>query len=134
MHYFLYAEHGEFDFLYQLPQIIYSTIISTVFDFLINLLGLSEESVLKMKNANILIKDVVSKFNILFRILKIKFALFFIINFILLLFFWYYVTRFLVYIEIHKYIYLKIFYLVLLLLLLHHFLCIYFLEYLEYVL
>ena len=130
----IYAEHGEFDFLYQLPQIIYSTIISTVFDFLINLLGLSEESVLKMKNANILIKDVVSKFNILFRVLKIKFALFFIINFILLLFFWYYVTRFLVYIEIHKYIYLKIFYLVLLLLLLHHFLCIYFLEYLEYVL
>ena len=56
----IYAEHGEFDFLYQLPQIIYSTIISTVFDFLINLLGLSEESVLKMKNANILIKDVVS--------------------------------------------------------------------------
>ena len=90
----IYAEHVEFDFLCQLPQIIYSTIISTVFDFLINLLGLSEESVLKIKNANILIKDVVSKFNILFRILKIKFALFFIINFILLLFFWYYVTCF----------------------------------------
>ena len=90
----IYNDHGTFDILYQLPQIIYSTIISTVFDFLINLLGLSEQNIMKIKNGDILAKDVHNKFNYLLRILKIKFALFFIIDFILLLSFWYYVTCF----------------------------------------
>ena len=90
----IYTNHGAFDFLYQLPQIIYSTIISTVFDFLINLLGLSEQNIMTIKNGNILAKDVHNKFNYLLRILKIKFVFFFIIDFILLLSFWYYVTCF----------------------------------------
>ena len=113
----IYNDHGAFDILYQLPQIIYSTIISTVFDFLINLLGLSEQNIMKIKNGNILAKDVHNKFDYLFRILKIKFVLYFIIDFILLLSFWYYVNCFVVYIEIRKYIYYKILYIVLLLLL-----------------
>ena len=90
----IYNDHGAFDILYQLPQIIYSTIISTVFDFLINLLGLSEQNIMKIKNGNILAKDVHNKFNYLLRILKIKFVFFFNIVFILLISFWYYVTCF----------------------------------------
>ena len=90
----IYIKHGESDFLYQIPQIIYSTIISEVFDFLINILGLSEQNILKIKNDKISIKDVNNKFNNLLRILKIKFVFFFIIDFILLFTFWYYVTCF----------------------------------------
>ena len=90
----IYNEHGSFDFLYQLPQIIYSTIISTILNFLINSLGLSEQNILKIKNSNIISKYVHKKFNNLFRILKIKFLAFYIIDFILLLLFWYYVTCF----------------------------------------
>ena len=90
----LYTDHGSFDFLYQLPQIIYSTIISYIIDFLINTLGLSEQIILKIKNSNIFAKDAYKKFNNLLKILKIKFTLFFILDFILLFLFWYYVTCF----------------------------------------
>ena len=90
----IYTDHGSFDFLYQLPQIIYSTIISTILNFLINIFGLSEPKILKIKNGNILEKDVNKKFNNLFRVLRINFILFFIIDFVILFLYWYYITCF----------------------------------------
>ena len=90
----IYIENGAFNFIYQLPQIIYSTIISEVLNFLINLLGLSEQNILKIKNDYILPEDVDKKFNNLLKLLKVKFILFFIINISLLFLFWYYVTCF----------------------------------------
>ena len=90
----IYVDHGSFDFLYQLPQIIYSTIISEVFDFLINLLGLSEDNVLKIKEDKILETHKHKKIKNLIRVLRIKFILYFIVDFILLFSFWYYVTCF----------------------------------------
>ena len=86
----IYIDHGTFDFLYQLPQIIYSTIISTILDFLINLLGLSEQNILEIKNENKSTQDMNKKFNKLLKILKIKFTLYFIIDILLLFSFWYY--------------------------------------------
>ena len=90
----IYIDHGSFGFLYQLPQIIYSSIISYILDFLINFLGLSQDNILTIKSADILAKDIYKKFNKLFKVLKVKFTFFFIINFILLILFWYYVTCF----------------------------------------
>ena len=46
----IYTDEGSFNFLYQLPQIIYSTIISSVLNMLIQLLGLTEDNILKFKN------------------------------------------------------------------------------------
>ena len=45
----IYEDHGKFDILYQLPQIIYSYLISTTFDSLLNLLALSEDDILTFK-------------------------------------------------------------------------------------
>ena len=90
----IYIAHGSFDFLYQLPQIIYSTIISFVLDALINILGLSEQNILKLKDANVLAKDKNKKIKLLIKILKIKFLFFFIISFLLLFIYWYYVSCF----------------------------------------
>ena len=47
-----------------------------------------------IKSADILAKDIYKKCNKLFKVLKVKFTFFFIINFILLILFWYYVTCF----------------------------------------
>ena len=44
----IYTEQGEFDVIYQLPLIIYSTIISNILNFVINVLGLSEQNILKI--------------------------------------------------------------------------------------
>ena len=45
----IYIDQGSFDIIYQLPQIIYSTLIFAVLDFIINSLGLSESKILTIK-------------------------------------------------------------------------------------
>ena len=82
---------GKFNILYQLPKIIYSSLISSIINNIIIYLALSESSLIKLKNQ---IKNE-SKINKNFeKILIIKFILFFIIGFIILIAFWYYVSCF----------------------------------------
>ena len=45
----IYKDKGKFDFAYQLPKIIYSTIISSVLNTLLKLLALSEDYILDLK-------------------------------------------------------------------------------------
>ena len=45
----IYEEKGTFDFIYQIPQIIYSTIISAIIKFLINFLSLSDNKIISLK-------------------------------------------------------------------------------------
>ena len=89
----IYENKGKFQFMYQLPQIIYSSLISIVFNTLLKLLALSESNILtlKSKKEN---KDVDKKEEYLNKKLQIKFVLYFIISTILLLLFWYYLSMF----------------------------------------
>ena len=89
----IYEDKGKFQFIYQLPQIIYSTIISYVLDYLLKLLALSEDYILDFKKKRV--KKNLLKRNIdLNRKLKIIFILYFIISSIFLLSFWYYISMF----------------------------------------
>ena len=90
----IYTDHGSYNFVYQLPQIIYSTIISGILKGIIKVLGLSEKNILKLKKINTALNNINKETNALFRKLKIKFFLFYAIIFILLPMFWYYVTCF----------------------------------------
>ena len=94
----LYIDQGKFDFIYQIPQIVFSSLISYVLDSLISYLSLSENDIIKIKevkkenkeneNINILIeKNVVKK-------LKIKFGFFFLFSLIIILVFGFYVSCF----------------------------------------
>ena len=87
----IYIDQGSYNIVYQLPQIIYSMLISTALNCLINLLGLSEDIILDFKKAK---KHINKKYMRLIKILKIKFGLFFLANFLLLLLFGYYITCF----------------------------------------
>ena len=89
----IYQEEGEYNFIYQLPQILYSTIISSVINIIIKFLSLSEKNILKLKNEKN-IDDIVSQKQKLLKILRIKFIWFFNISLIFLLFFWYYLGCF----------------------------------------
>ena len=89
----IYEDKGEYNFLFQIPQILYSTIISRVIDAIIRTLSLSQDNISELKQEKE-IKDLDIKYKKIIRILKIKFILFFIIDFIVLLFFWYYITCF----------------------------------------
>ena len=90
----IYIDKGKFDFIYQIPQIVFSFLISYVIDSLINYLSLSENDIIKIKekkevhtNVNIKVKKVISR-------LKIKFSLFFIFSLIIILVFGFYLTCF----------------------------------------
>ena len=89
----IYVDNGNFNVIYQLPQIIYSSLISIVFNTLLKLLALSESDILtlKSKKEN---KDLYKKEEDLNKKLQIKFVLYFIISTILLLLFWYYLSMF----------------------------------------
>ena len=89
----LYEDYGEFDFLYNLPQTIYSILISSLFTTLFEFLALSEDILLKFKENMNMIHISIKKQKII-RYLRIKSIIFFITGLIILLFFWYYVSCF----------------------------------------
>ena len=89
----IYESKGSFDIEYQLPKIVYSSLISMLLNTLLKLLALSNDGIIEFKqnkNKN----DVNERANALKKKLSIKFVLYFIISFIFLLFFWYYISMF----------------------------------------
>ena len=87
------TDRGTFNFIYNLPQIIYSSIISSIIDSIIKLLALTEDSFIRFRNQVKKEKLLISASK-LKRTFKIKFLLFFIINLILLGCFWIYLSCF----------------------------------------
>ena len=88
-----YKDQGKFNFIYQIPQILYSTVISAITNMLLKRLSLSHNDILKFKK-NIDIQKAKEESKKIKKCLKIKFILFFIIGIILLVFFWYYLSAF----------------------------------------
>jgi uncharacterized protein YqhQ len=94
----IYEDEGSFNFNYQLPQIIYSSIISSVFNIILKLLALSNGAILEYKGLRKKkqndIGNLDEKEKKLIKNLQIKFLIYFIISTIFLLFFWYYASMF----------------------------------------
>ena len=84
-----YNDNGKYNFIYQIPQICYSTIISTIITFFIKFMSLSEKYIISLKQSENL--DNYTKVR---KCLFIKFLLFFILIEIFLLCFWYYLGCF----------------------------------------
>ena len=89
----IYEDEGSFNFIYQIPQILFSFIISTAIDTIIRYLSLSEDNIVKFKREKE-IMDLESETKKILKTLKIKFVLFFVISFIFLFLFLYYITCF----------------------------------------
>ena len=87
----IYIDSGDFNLNYQLPQIVYSYLISSGINLIIEYLSLSEETIILIKSKiNIhlnLEKKIIKK-------MKIKFCFFFIVSFLFLLIFGYYISCF----------------------------------------
>ena len=84
----IYEDEGDFNFIYQIPQILYSTIISSVINIIITFSSLSQRSLLLIKNG--ISKNQLKVINYL----TVKFIIFFVLFFSLLISFWYYVACF----------------------------------------
>ena len=77
----------------RIPQILYSTIISTGIKVLLTTFSLTEKNILEIKNQkNIKLVNDTALIN--FKIINRKIMIFFGVNFIFLLFFWYYLSSF----------------------------------------
>ena len=87
----IYIQKGEFNFIYHFPQKIYSIIIASIVNILIKYFSLSSNDIMRLKNTKIKERFYYKAKNI-FKCIKIKFNLFFIISFLFLIFFWYYLS------------------------------------------
>ena len=87
----IYVDKGKFDFIYNIPKILYSSIISTVINTIISNLSLTQKNVLKLRKDKDEMKVKMKK---IAKCLNIKFIILFISKFLFLLFFWYYISCF----------------------------------------
>ena len=89
----IYENNGSYKIGCQFDKIIYSSLISSVFDIPLKLLALSNDLLINL-NLNKYDKNIKSKGKNLWKTLRIEFFIYFIITFILLLFCWYYISIF----------------------------------------
>ena len=87
----IYEDEGKYDLLYQIPQTLYSTIVSQVISSLLEMLTLSQDDILNIKNEG---KKIREKATDLIKCIKIKCTILLAIGIILLFGFWYYLSAF----------------------------------------
>ena len=89
----VYKDNGVYNIFYQIPQILYSSIIPTVINMLLKTLSLTEKDLLKIKEEKDYNK-LIEELKKVKRCIIIKFIIFYIISFLLMSFFWYYISCF----------------------------------------
>ena len=87
----IYEDEGMFDIVYQLPQILYSSLISSSINNILKYLSLSEKNIIEIKKEKINLKQ---KIRNTLKCLKLKFVFFFSLSFFFLTIFWYYLASF----------------------------------------
>ena len=86
-------DNGNFNLLYQLPQIFYSSVVSAIINMILKQLSLSEKNILALKGGKNYNKTLQYSKSIK-RCLATKFIIFFILSYLFLLFFWYFIACF----------------------------------------
>jgi len=90
----IYEDEGKYNFPYQLPKILISAAGSTVIlRIILHILVLTDKNVLQVKNQPSYNLAINMKYKVL-KCMKIKFAIFFVLNFIIIILFGYYLTCF----------------------------------------
>ena len=90
----IYEDEGKYNFSYQFPKILISAISSTIIlRIILQTLVLTDKSILQVKYQPTRDLALDMKIRIL-KCINIKYAVFFILNFILLVLFWFYLTCF----------------------------------------
>ena len=89
----LYEDQGKYNFLYQIPKILYSIIFTQIISSLLEILSLSQDEIINIKE-NYNQKEINNEVKKVIRYISIKCILFFIVGIILLFGFWYYLSAF----------------------------------------
>ena len=89
----LYEDKGKYNFLYQIPKMLYSIIITQIISYLLEKLSLSQDEIIDIKE-NCNLKEINKEIKKVIKYITIKCILFFIVSIILLFGFWYYLSAF----------------------------------------
>ena len=89
----IYSYNSKYSILFQIPEILISSIISVSINMILKLLALTENDILKFKKLKKADENDITSKEIINNI-KIKIIIFYIISIILLLFFWYFISCF----------------------------------------
>ena len=87
----IYLDYGKYNFIQQLPQILYSTIVSLIIEILIGILSYTDINIYQVRQIE---KATIDKIEIILKKIKIKLLIFFIITFLFFLFYWYFISAF----------------------------------------
>ena len=85
----IYENSGVYDIIIQLPQIIYSSLISTFINSILSFLSNSEKEIVKVKNNTNVTIITKNKYKKLILRIKRKFIFYYILNFLLLFISWF---------------------------------------------
>ena len=89
----IFTDEGRYNFFYQIPKVLYSTLISSIMTYILKLLSLSQNDLIEIKKESDRNKARKMADNSK-KCLSIKLYIFFLIGICLMLFFWYYTTSF----------------------------------------
>ena len=89
----IYEDKGKFNFIYVLPQMIYSVIICSIINIILKILVLSQNNILEIKYVKNKDKLRSKAINVI-KCLRIKFFLYFLFSIIFLIFSWFYLSSF----------------------------------------
>ena len=91
----IYEDEGIFNFIYLLPKMVYSIILSSIIIFFIRKLSSANNDILNIKKNNDIKEcEIDVKLQKLIKYIQIKYLLFFIFSFIFLILFCYYISCF----------------------------------------
>ena len=88
----IYLNYGKYNFIQQIPQIIYSTAVSQLLEVFLCYLSLTDKHIYQIKNLNL--KGNSSAIFKVLRCIKLKLIGFYVFTFILFVFFWYFISAF----------------------------------------
>ena len=89
----LYLTYGKYDFVQQIPQIVYSTVISQILEVFLCFLSLTDSPFYEIKRIELTEKNN-KKIHEIFKCINIKLVVFYIFTFIFYVLFWYIVVIF----------------------------------------
>ena len=87
----LYLSYGKYDFVQQIPQIIYSKLVSNIIEVFLCYLSLTDKHYYEIKALSK--SDKIKIFSVI-KCARIKLIIFFVVTFLIFLFYWYLITAF----------------------------------------
>ena len=104
----IYLNYGKYDFIQQIPQILYSSVLSLFIDFIALYLIVTQKQIyeiIKLRESDD--KENKMKIDHYYNVIRIKYILFFIFTFLIFVFYWYFIASFCAVYENTQIIFLK---------------------------